>query len=129
MSLFKIPKPDLQITFFHRLKEVRKTYLLDALLSVVKELEVHKIDAELNKYVSKSGLQRLAGWGLRGEIVFAVPYILRANPKLLGYYRLLLGFSQKQFYGSPYGFGPFKRMRFDKREMVYHQMRISLVFR
>lgn len=110
MNPFKIPKPDLQITFFHRLKEIRKTYLLDALLSVVAKLEIPKIDAELGNFVSSGGLQRVAGWGLRGELVFAVPYVLYSNPKLLGYYRLLLGFSQKQFYSGQYGFGRIKPM-------------------
>jgi hypothetical protein len=110
MIQFKIPKPDLQITFFHRLKEIRETYLIDSLLSVVATLQISKIDAELGNFVSNSGLQKMAGWGLRGEIVFPVPCILHANPKILGYYRLLLGFSQKQFYGSRYGFGPLKSM-------------------
>jgi len=110
MSPFKIPKPDLQITFFHRLKEIRKTYLLDALLSVVATLEIPKIDAELGNFVSRKGLQKVAGWGLRGEIVFPVPCVLQANPKVLGYYRLLLGFSQKQFYGAQYGLGPLRSM-------------------
>lgn len=68
MSQFKILKPDLQITFFHRLKEIRKTYLLDALLSVVATLQIPKIDAELGNFVSHRGLQKVAGWGLRGEI-------------------------------------------------------------
>jgi XcyI restriction endonuclease len=110
MIQFKIPKPELQITFFHRLKEIRETYLIDSLLSVVATLQISKIDAELGNFVSNSGLQKMAGWGLRGEIVFPVPCILHANPKVLGYYRLLLGFSQKQFYGSRYGFGPLKSM-------------------
>jgi hypothetical protein len=110
MSQFKIPKPDLQITFFHRLKEIRKTYLLDSLLSVVATLQIPKIDEELGAFVSNKGLQKVAGWGLRGEIVFPVPCIVHANPKILGYYRLLLGFSQKQFYGGQYGFGPCKPM-------------------
>ncbi len=110
MSQFKIPKPDLQITFFHRLKEIRKTYLLDSLLSVIATLPIPKVDAELGKFVSNRGLQKVASWGLRGEIVFPVPCILHANPKILGYYRLLLGFSQKQFYGTQYGFGTLKPM-------------------
>lgn len=42
--------------------------------------------------------------------MYAVPCILESNPRLLGYYRLLLGFSQKQFYGDRYDFGPFRRM-------------------
>jgi hypothetical protein len=110
MSKFKIPRPDLQITFFHRLKDIRKTYLLDSLLSVVATLQIPKIDEELGAFVSNKGLQKVAGWGLRGEIVFPVPCILHANPNILGYYRLLLGFSQKQFYGAQYGFGPLKSM-------------------
>jgi hypothetical protein len=110
MTQFRIPVPDLQITFYRRLKELRETYLLDALLSHVAKLDIARIDEELREYVSNSALQRLAGWGLRGEIVFPVPYILRNNPWLLGYYRLLLGFSQKQLYGSQYGFSPFKVM-------------------
>ncbi len=41
--------------------------------------------------------------------MFAVPCVLRVNPRLLGYYRLLLGFSQKSFYSIP-GVGRFKSM-------------------
>ncbi len=110
MSTFKIPEPDLQIEFFHRLEQMRKVYLLDALLSTVSELEIPRIDHELAGLISNSALRRVAGWGLRGEIVFAVPYILTHRPALLGYYRLLLGFSQKQFYGGHYGFGSFRSM-------------------
>ncbi len=39
-----------------------------------------------------------------------MPSLLRANPCLLGYYRLLLGFSQKQFYGKAHGLSAFKSM-------------------
>lgn len=44
--------------------------------------------------------------------MFVVPYLLELNPSLIGYYRLLLGFSQKQFYtgDSGLGFGVFKSM-------------------
>jgi hypothetical protein len=37
-----------------------------------------------------------------------MPYLLASNPSLIGYYRLLLGFSQKEFYKGP--FGKFKKM-------------------
>lgn len=110
MSAFKIPEPDLQIEFYHRLQKIRETYLLDALLSAVSSLEIPQIDQELRELVSNSSLQKMAGWGLRGEIVFAVPYVLQNQPALLGYYRLLLGFSQKQFYGERYGLASFKPM-------------------
>ncbi len=33
MSQFETPEPHLQITFYHRLMEVRETHLLNALLS------------------------------------------------------------------------------------------------
>ena len=110
MSRFKVPEPDLQIEFYHRLEKIRQTYLLEALLSVVSKLEISTIDQELRELVASSALQRMAGWGLRGEIVFPVPCILKSQPALLGYYRLLLGFSQKQFYGDRYGFAAFKPM-------------------
>lgn len=110
MSTFKIPEPDLQVEFYHRLERIRETYLLDALLSAVSRLEIQQINQELSELVSNSSLQKVASWGLRGEIVFAVPYVLKNQPTLLGYYRLLLGFSQKQFYGERYGFAPFKSM-------------------
>jgi len=110
MKKFRVPEQDLQITFFHRLQEIRNTYLLNALLSTVSNLEIKKIDRELADLVSKKELQRVAGWGLRGEVVFAVPSVLKKNPWILGYYRLLLGFSQKQFYGDHYGLASFKSM-------------------
>ncbi|MGH8553580.1 MAG: XcyI family restriction endonuclease, partial [Methylococcales bacterium] len=48
--------------------------------------------------------------GLRGELMFAVPCLLSASPRLLGYYRLLLGFSQKAFYTSEFELTGFKSM-------------------
>lgn len=110
MKHLKIPEPDLQIGFCERLQEVRRLYLLEALLSTIADVEIAGVNSELEQLVPATALQRLAGWGLRGEVVFAVPVVLAANPRLLGYYRLLLGFSQKQFYGNRYEFAPFKSM-------------------
>jgi hypothetical protein len=110
VSKLKTPEPDLQISFYHRLQEIRRTHLLDALLVTVAGLEITQIDQQLADLAPHSGLRKVAGWGLRGELVFAVPCVLVASPRLLGYYRLLLGFSQKQFYGDRYGFAPFKSM-------------------
>ena len=115
MNRYEIPDPELQVTFYNRLEEIRDIYLLDALLAVVAESDIPTIDRELSDLVSNQALQKIAGWSLRGEIVFPVPYILEQCPDLLGYYRLLLGFSQKQFYGSQYGFGPFKSMEISGR--------------
>jgi hypothetical protein len=50
-------------------------------------------------------LATLAQYGLRAELLFAVPAVPEANPYLLGYYRLLMGYSQKEFYGRDKGFG------------------------
>ena len=124
MTIFKIPEPDLQISFYHRLQEIRHTHLMDALLSTVAHLQITEIDHQLAHFVSPTGLQRVAGWGLRGELIFAVPYVLEKNPVLLGYYRLLLGFSQKQFYGERYGFGSFKSMEEQGRVSSAHAVRV-----
>jgi len=58
---FEVPEPNLQLTFYHRLIEVRETYLLDALLSLVAELEIAQLDRELSHFVSNTALQRVAG--------------------------------------------------------------------
>jgi len=55
-------------------------------------------------------LRRLASQGIRGEFVFALPTILLTKPNLLGYYRLLLGWSQKEFYQKS------KLARFERME-------------
>ncbi|MCX5976090.1 MAG: XcyI family restriction endonuclease [Coprothermobacterota bacterium] len=127
MKKLKVPEPDLQITFYHCLQEIRYSYLLDALLTTVAELEIAEIDRQLTGLVPAAALQRVAGWGLRGEIVFAVPSVLMANPRLLGYYRLLLGFSQKQFYGDRYEFGAFKPMEERGRVSAANTDRLPLL--
>jgi len=99
---FPVRTPSLQLGFYKRLKEFEKTYLLKALLSHIGTLEISKIDSELQQYASNEQISFVAKKGLRGELVYPVPYILKTNPKLIGYYRLLLGFSQKEFYKSPY---------------------------
>ena len=110
MTSFRVPEPDLQIEFHRKVEAIRETWLIDALLSTVSRLEIPQIDRELAEFVSPPSMREVAGWGLRGEILFAVPCVLESNPALLGYYRLLLGFSQKQFYGDRYGISPFKGM-------------------
>ena len=68
------------------------------------------MDKELSDFVPKGKLTALAKRGLRGELVFPVPCLLEENPFLLGYYRLLLGFSQKEFYTTKFGISAFKSM-------------------
>lgn len=101
--------PNTQIDFASALKEIRSMYLQDALKATVALIEINKLDSELHKYADASALKRLARYGMRGELLFSVPCILENNPRLLGYYRLLLGYSQKGFYTAN-GAGMFKSM-------------------
>lgn len=110
MALITIPIPQLQIDFSFALAQIRSLYLQEALLETVEKMEISLIDEELNRLVQKQSLKALARHGLRGELVFPVPSIFTQNPRLLGYYRLLLGFSQKSFYSSETGLSRFKPM-------------------
>lgn len=89
---------DLQIAFFLRLTETRKTYFGEALSQTVKEIDISELDKELARLIPAGDLKKLASYGLRGEVLFPTPIILKSNPHLLGYYRFLFGFSQKEFY-------------------------------
>lgn len=100
--------PKLQVSFFYRLRTVRGKYLREAMQNTVKGMDIVALDAQLAQFVSAESLNKVASFGLRGELFFAVPLVLRQNPLLLGYYRLLLGFSQKEFYKV--GFSRFKIM-------------------
>ena len=108
-AIINLPVPQLQVDFALALEQIRDLYLQEALSKAVATLQITTIDAELASVAPAGSLAKLAGHGLRGELMFAVPCVLRANPRLLGYYRLLLGFSQKAFYGVP-GIGRFRSM-------------------
>ena len=107
---FTLPilKPELQISFAKKLENLRDRYLSLALSSALEKIELKVLDKELGEFVPSSNLKVLAKLGLRGELLFAVPCLLVQSPHLLGYYRLVLGFSQKEFYKK--GFGQFKSM-------------------
>lgn len=110
MPYINIPVPKLQIDFSFALGQVRSLYLQDALSETIENIDLLALDKELSGYVPESSLKALAKHGLRGELVFPVPSLLEANPHLLGYYRLLLGFSQKEFYTTKFGVSGFKSM-------------------
>ena len=90
--MINLPMPDLQIDFSKSLKTIRNEFLQQALMTTVRNSSLQEIDAQLREYVSEDDLKLLAAHGLRGELLFPVPYLLCQNPRLLGYYRLLLGF-------------------------------------
>lgn len=110
MPSINIPIPKLQIDFSFSLGQIRTLYLQDALSNTVEDIDLAELDRELLAYVPQDGLKALAKHGMRGELVFPVPCLLQANPYLLGYYRLLLGFSQKEFYTTKFGVSGFKSM-------------------
>jgi hypothetical protein len=105
-----VPSPDLQIDFAESLAEIRELYLQDALLKTAGSMRIKEIDKELADLVPDDALGTMALKGLRGELLFPVPCILRTNPFLLAYYRLLLGFSRKAFYTTEYDLSRFVLM-------------------
>lgn len=106
----KLPDPTLQIEFATLLEGARSLVLAEALRKTVGSLSAKLLDTELAKFVDDSSLTRIASHGIRGEAIFPVPSLLTARPSLIGYYRLLHGYSQKQFYTSATGCSPFKTM-------------------
>lgn len=100
-------KPNLQVAFYYRLQELKTLYFHQALKETVDHADMDTVNDELARYVDPVSLKRVASCGLRGEVFFAVPHIVERNPYLLGYYRLLLGFSKKEFYNK----GPFGRFQ------------------
>ena len=112
MDILSLLPPTQQIDFALALRRLRGTYLQGALLETLGGLDIAILDKQLADYASPVDLSTLARFGLRRELLFAVPVVLEANPFLLGYYRLLFGYSQKAFYGREEGFrlGRFKAM-------------------
>lgn len=118
MMKYTSPLPDVQIAFSKHLLDLKGSILQEALFDSLKDADITIIDQELSQLVLQKDLQMLARYGLRGEVIFSVPYLLQKNPFLLGYYRLLLGFSQKSFYNNSQGlgFGLFSSM--EKRGVI-----------
>ncbi len=124
-SALPVLKPAGQIDFYSRLQAVRTRYLHEALAVTVEaeSFSLTALDGELAAYAAAAHLKRLASFHLRGETFFAVPYLLDRSPYLLGYYRLLYGFSCKAFYEQ----GPFKRFqRLENRGEIDERVRGEL---
>jgi hypothetical protein len=88
-------------------------------------IDLSKLDKELSQFVPEKHLKLLAKLGLRGEVVYPVPCLFETNPSLLGYYRLLLGFSQKEFYSSAFGTSLFKNMEMRGILLEHHKDKVS----
>lgn len=107
---YTFPPPDRQVYIHAFLDAARPTVLHDAVRNAVRSVPPATLSAELQAYAPATGLAMLQGTTVRDELVFAVPSALRASPSIVGYYRLLLGISQKQFYATSAGLSQFKSM-------------------
>ena len=102
--------PSRQVIFHQMLVAARKSALMDALSEALAGINPTTVKEQISAYVPPDAQQILAASGVRDEHVFPVPAILESKPTLVGYYRLLLGISQKRFYRKGTGMGPFKGM-------------------
>ena len=109
MAEYPPPSTVLQVDFFHRLQALREEVLLEALLNVLSRAKPAALDEQLHRSVPEERLKVMKGFGLAAELAFVTPYLLELKPRLIGYYRLLLGLSQKEFY-SQGGFNLFSTM-------------------
>jgi hypothetical protein len=94
---FKPIPPDFAIDLYTGLLSARRTKLQPALGEAVKAIGIHAVDDDLKRLVPETALTHLASLGLRGERVFPLPVIIKHTPSIIGYYRMLLGLSQKEF--------------------------------
>jgi hypothetical protein len=101
---------DRQVGFHQLLMAARKKHFIDGLSIALGEIDPNLVKEQLSKLVPIDVQRILAKAGLRDEHVFPIPAVLEAKPSLTGYYRLLLGASQKAFYRSETGMGIFKSM-------------------
>src|SRR5579871_1084386 len=110
MADLSVPGASLQVVFHQLLVGARRTVLMDALSEAVQKIDPSQLSAQLDQYAPPDARQILAGAGIRDEHVFPTPIVLETAPMLVGYYRLLLGASQKSFYRTGTGLGLFQSM-------------------
>lgn len=88
----------------------RRTWLMDALSDALGGINPQVLKEQIVMYVPDDVQRLLAVAGIREEHVFPTPVVLDAAPKLVGYYRLLLGVPQKTFYAGRTGMSRFRNM-------------------
>ncbi|MFQ6027300.1 MAG: XcyI family restriction endonuclease [Dehalococcoidia bacterium] len=99
-----------QVAFHQLLVGARKKWLVDALREALRSVDLARLRREIIEYVPDDVQSILASAGIRDEYAFPTPALLEAQPTLVGYYRLLLGVSQKAFYRAETGMSRFKSM-------------------
>lgn len=112
---FVFPPPERQLYVHDLLNRSRQTVLHAAVANAATQVNAALLRTEITQYAPAPGLSALQGTGVRDEMVFAVPSLLTHTPSTLGYYRLLLGVSQKQFYTTSTGLRPFEPMERENR--------------
>jgi hypothetical protein len=112
---FVLPPPLRQFYIHELLRAARGSVLHDVLLETVSHVDPDVLSSELKTLAPRDGRQKLQGMGIRDELVFVAPSVLARRPSTFAYYRLLLGVSQKKFYGKETGLGIFRAMEFDDR--------------
>ena len=90
------------------LAAARENVLSDALQRALMHVDPNRLSAEIVAVSPVEPRRVLQAAGIRDEHIFVTPAVLEQRPSLLGYYRLLLGISQKQFYASSTGLARFK---------------------
>jgi hypothetical protein len=103
--------PSRQVVFHQMLVAARKSMLMDALSEALSEIEPSVVKKQILEYVPTGVQKILAAAGIRDEHVFPVPAVLEKKPTLIGYYRLLLGVSQKRFYRKGASMGRLRAWR------------------
>lgn len=104
------PYPSKQLAIHQLLVAARRTVLHEALAAALGRADPDVVGRQIQELSPPAARQRLAQAGIRNEHVFATPEVLSKRPTVLGYYRLLLGVPQKQFYTSETGLSRFKTM-------------------
>jgi hypothetical protein len=89
--------PTKQLWIITRLRTERGKVLRDALRGAIERVGIQTIDHDLHTLVNKNALNKLGAFGLRGEVLFAVPCLIKEKLTISGYYRLILGISQKEY--------------------------------
>lgn len=113
MNDIVIPSTAKQIQTQKILHEYRDRMLGENLKIAVATIDPDILQSEIAKFVNKDCRMILQRLSVREETMFALPCVLNSNPTLLGYYRLLMGISEKQFYTSSTGLSIFKPMEHD----------------
>lgn len=112
-SQFLLPPPVRQLYIHRMLVAAREMILQEVLLSALGEVDPDVLSAQVRRYGPKAARLVLQKAGVRDELVFATPVVIKQRPSTLGYYRLLLGVSQKLFYTASTGVAPFKVLETD----------------